>query len=91
MNITINSEGELRLNQTVQQKWNGKSSDILQLSRFAGQEMMCIQKSDEEPDIYELYYCGFMVGHFKSMEDAKIHAPAFAKEVLEKMISMIED
>jgi len=58
----------------------------LQNARFAGQEMMLISKSDEEPYLYELHYLGFRLPDIDGIDKAKAVAEDFAKEVLRKMI-----
>jgi hypothetical protein len=74
-----------------QQTWIGESPEIMQVARFAGQEMMAIQKSDDEPDVFELHYLGLVGSGFQSMAEAKDSAPAFAKEVLQYLSQMITD
>ena len=58
----------------------------MQNARFAGQEMMLVSKSDEEPHLYELYYLGFRLPDIDGIKKAKAVAEDFAKEVLRKMI-----
>jgi len=81
MDIALTSAGKL-MHQWPQQSWYGESPEIMQTSRFAGQEMIAIQKSDDEPEIYELHYMGFAVSGFVGIVAAKDKAPAFAKKVL---------
>ena len=90
MMIKVGPDGKLGLQQIPQQKWKG-DDEQLQFSRFAGQEMMLSQKSDNKPEIYELNYLGFMATGFKGIEDAKLKAPGFAKKVLNRMSDMIAD
>ncbi|GIC77125.1 hypothetical protein [Moritella sp. F3] len=90
MDIKTSPTGRLRLD-IEPQKWRGEDHSIMQTSMFAGQEMMIIQKSDEEPDLYELHYLGFVTGDIKGVDLAKNQAPEFAKTVLNKMAKLITD
>jgi len=73
------------------QVWTGENADIMQTSMFAGQQIMAIQKSDDEPDVFELHYLGLMVSGFNSMDEAKDNAPAFVREVLNQLSKLIKD
>lgn len=88
MEIKVGPAGKLGLTQVAQQVWNGDDT-TMQISRFAGQEMMAIQKSGEEPEIYELHYLGFVADGFRGIEEAKSKAPEFAQRVLSRMSGMI--
>ncbi|GIC77107.1 hypothetical protein [Moritella sp. F3] len=88
MNITIGPKGRLRL-EVVQQRWRGEDLHIIQTSMFARQEMMIIQKSDEEPSLYDLHYLGFVLGDIEGVNLAKEKAPDFAKTVLNQMTKLI--
>jgi hypothetical protein len=90
MEITIGPGGRLNLERT-QQHWHGDDPMIMQTSLFAGQEMMAIQKSDDEPDIYELHYLGFKAEGFSGIGAAQAAATEFARAVLARMSSMISD
>lgn len=74
-----------------QQQWHGREPELIQYARFAGQEMMASQKSDEEPDIFELHFLGLVGSGFKSMAEAKEFAPAFAKEVFTYLSQMVNE
>jgi len=89
MEIKVGPAGKISLEQAPQQVWHGEEPDIMQISRFAGQEMMMIQKSDNEPDIYELHYMGFVATGFKGAEIAKSNALEFARKVLSRMADLI--
>ena len=89
LEIEIASHYRFRF-QPPQQKWVGKSPDLMQKAVFAGEEMMAIQKSDDEPDQFELHFLGLVGTGFQSMEEAKQLAPAFAKEVFTYLAQMIE-
>lgn len=86
MDIEISKAGRLNLD-ISQQVWNG--DNIMQTSIFAGQEMMAIQMSDEEPNNYELHYLGLMVSGFNDINDAKNNAPSFAMSALEVLSTLI--
>lgn len=90
MKLEIRAAGELIYN-VPQQQWHGEEPNIMQLSRYAGQEMMAIQKSEEEPEIYELHYLGFVAGNFNGIESAKNAAAEFAKNVLARLLNMIDE
>ena len=87
LKVLVASGGHFSLD-APQQKWRGEN-EIMQTSTFAGQEMMAIQKSDDEPHIYELCYLNFKATGFNGIEDAKKQAPDFAWAVLEKMTGLI--
>ena len=53
--------------------------------------MMVIQKSDDEPHLYELHYLGFVALDFKGVDAAKSSAPDFARKVLNQLSAMIAD
>lgn len=84
--IRLSCVGEMTLKQCPQKNWRGDTPGILQNARFAGQEMMLISKSDEEPYLYELHYLGFRLPDIDGIDKAKAVAEDFAKEVLKKMI-----
>ena len=88
MDIEISSAGSFNFD-VPQQSWSDETNQIMQTSRYAGQEMMAIQKSDNEPDIYELRYLGLEVSGFNSMSDAKLNAALFAKAVLVELSKLI--
>jgi len=89
--IEVGPGGKVSLG-APQQKWfEGDSPEIMQMARFAGQEMMAIQKSDDEPGVFELHYLGLVGTGFHSMADAKDAAPAFAREVFAYLSQMISD
>ncbi|VAW65865.1 hypothetical protein MNBD_GAMMA11-3441 [hydrothermal vent metagenome] len=88
MNIEIRAAGKL-IYDIPQQRFVGDSPEIMQVSYYAGQQMIAIQKSDEQPNLFELHYMGLVAGEFKSMEAAKSSASLFAKEALHKLSKMI--
>jgi hypothetical protein len=90
MKIEVGPGGKLNLDVQQQQKWR-KHGSTMQTSLFAGQQMMVIQKSDDEPEIYELHYLGFRSEGTTGMDRAIATAPVFAREVLAHMASMIAD
>jgi hypothetical protein len=91
MDIQVGPSGKLALMKLKQQVWLGEDPDIMQVSVFAGQEMMLIQKSDDEPEVYELHYLGFRVTGFMGVDSAKSNAPDFARKTLSKMTDLIKD
>jgi len=88
--IEIGAGGKI-LFQAPQQRWCGQSPDIMQIAKFAGQDMMVIQESDEAPSLYELHFLGFVATGFVGIESAKQSAPEFARKVLDKMRTLISD
>ena len=90
MDIEISQAGSFNFN-VPQQTWNDEANQIMQTSRYAGHEMMAIQKSDDEPDVYELRYLGLEVSGFNSMDEAKFHASQFAKAVLSELSNLINE
>lgn len=90
MDIQVGPVGKLMFS-SPQQQWHGDTPEIMQISRFAGQEMMAIQKSDDEPTVFELSYLGFEASSFESMEEAKNNAPEFARMCLSRLAEMITD
>ena len=57
----------------------------------AGHEMVAIQKSDEQPHLYQLEYLNFTSDDYAGMDAAISDAPLFAIEVLKKTIDMVGD
>ncbi len=90
MDIEISQAGSFNFN-TSQQTWNNEANMVMQTSKYAGHEMIAIQKSDDEPDIYELCYLGFEVSGFSSISDAKLNAALFAKAVLIELSNLIDE
>lgn len=88
--IEIGPAGQLNL-EAPQQDWYGRDPELIQYARFAGQEMMATQKSDDEPDVFELHFLGLVGSGFQSMSEAKESAPAFAREVFAYLSQMIND
>ena len=88
--IEIGPAGKVGL-KAPQQHWHGRNPDLIQYARFAGQEMMANQKSDEEPDIFELHFLGLVGTGFESMAEAKETAAAFAREVFTYLSQMVKD
>ncbi len=89
MEISIGRTGQL-CHDKPQQKWLDENNPIMQTSLFAGQEM-AIQKSNDEPEIYDLHYLGLTTSGLDSMEAAKIIAPEFAKDVLFILSNLIDE
>lgn len=87
MNITVHAGGKLNLDR-IQQSWFGDESAIMQTAIFAGQEMVAIT---DDAGAFDLMYLGFQVGRFQTMEIAKAAAPAFARNVLAHMTSLVKD
>lgn len=87
MNFELNAAGKLRYS-IPQQKWSG--DETMQMSQFAGHDMMVIAKSDEEPHLFELHYIGYKTDGFMGMEAAKGKAVEFAKLVLNELLTMID-
>lgn len=90
MKIKLSVTGKMNIEQIEQQQWRGDSPDIMLTSTFAGQEMRAIQKSDEEPHLFELHYLGYSCVNIKGMALAKSQAPEFAQLVLSKLQDLIK-
>ena len=60
----------------------------MQVCYVAGHEMMAIQKSDEQPHLYELLYLNFISDDYVGIEAAKKDARVFAVAVLKKTMEM---
>lgn len=90
MDIEIGETGRFNFD-VPQQIWSDETDQTMQVSRYAGQEMIAIQKSDKEPDVYELHYLGLEVSGFNSMSEAKLYAPQFAKAVLGELSKLINE
>lgn len=80
--------GKIKL-ETPQQKWRG--DPIMQVSVFAGQDMGCYMKSDEDSHLFNLHYLGFKSPDFVGMEAAKNKASRFAREVLDHLSTLIAE
>lgn len=90
MGIEVGSAGKLGFG-VQQQRWHaGNEGDgaVMQIARFAGQEMMAIP---DDQGCFDLHYLGFDWKGFKSMNEAKAAAPAFARQVLARMSALIAD
>jgi len=48
MEINLTSAGKI-MHHSQQQEWHGESPDIMQISHFAGQEMIAIQNQMKNP------------------------------------------
>ncbi len=90
MDIEISPAGSFNFD-VPQQIWGDEENQIMQTSRYAGHEMVAIQKSDDEPDIFELHYLGLEVSGFSSISDAKFNAALFAKAVLIELSNLINE
>jgi hypothetical protein len=91
MNILTSVSGKMNIEEVIQQKWIGFKPEIMQTAIFAGQELILVQKSDEEPNLYELHYLGFKVTDIEGVDNAKKQASEFTKKVLLKMTEIISD
>lgn len=70
MEISVSAAGKLGLG-IPQQRWtdgNGGDAAVMQISRFAGQEMMAIT---DDKGGFELLYLGFIGTGFATMDAAK--------------------
>lgn len=88
MHVEMTAGGKLLL-LAPQQKWSdgqGGDESVMQVARFAGQEMMAIAN---ESSGFELRFLGFKTGDFATMEEAKDDAPEFAKYVFARMTEMV--
>lgn len=81
-------EGDVFPLNRPQQVWWGDSPGVMQIARFAGQEMMAIT---DDAGAFELDYLGHIGSGFSSIEDAKAAAPEFARVVLERLRNLIQD
>ena len=61
----------------------------MQVCYVAGHEMMAIQKADEDPQTFQLFYLNFISDDYVGIEAAMKGAPFFALRVLEKMATMV--
>lgn len=91
LEIEINKVGEERIVKSPQQSWIADEAQAMETAYFAGQEMIATQKSDSEPDVFELHYLGLFSSGFESMDHAKLSAPAFAQSVLDMLSQIITD
>lgn len=73
----------MTIEQLPQQNWSGASPEIMQSAMFAGKEMIVIQMSDDEPDLFELQYLGFVCPNIRGMGTAKSKAAPFAATSIE--------
>lgn len=69
-----------------QQTWIGDY--LMQRARFAGQEVMAVT---DDAGGFQLYYLEHISKGFSTMEEAKAAAPAFARAVLARMLTLIKD
>lgn len=81
-------EGDVFPLNRPQQVWWGDSPEVMQVARFAGQEMMAIS---DDAGAFELDYLGHIGSGFACIEDAKAAAPEFARAVLERLRNLIQD
>lgn len=82
--MEINPEGRA-LYSVAQERWS-EVTDTVQTARFAGQSMLVSYGTHGD---FLLSYLGFDLGGFKSMDEAKAAAPAFARKVLIRLVDMI--
>jgi hypothetical protein len=90
VHIEIGPAGKVMLGEP-QQQWNDAGQgapDVMQVSRFAGQELMAIT---DDAGAFDLTYLGFQARGFTSMESAKSAAPDFARRVLRRLLELISD
>ncbi|CAH7357063.1 hypothetical protein VCHA53O466_40178 [Vibrio chagasii] len=87
--IVVSNDGEVTFAGQLQQSWKGSNPDVMLEAMFSGQKMTLIQKSDDEPNVYELHYLGFVCFDIDGIEHAKNAAPYFAERVLLKMANLI--
>ncbi len=87
MDIEIHAGGKLTLTSS-QQCWTDLDGEweVMQVARFAGQEMIAIT---DDAGAFDLLYLGFAARDFPTMEAAKAAAPEFARRVLGRMLGMI--
>ncbi|WP_282366571.1 hypothetical protein [Pseudomonas sp. PS02290] len=81
-------EGDVFPLNRPQQVWWGDSPEVMQVARFAGQEMLAIT---DDAGAFELDYLGHIGSGFVSIEDAKAAAPEFARSVLERLRNTVQD
>jgi hypothetical protein len=87
MKLEIDGSGKVNFG-IPQQVWLGDKPSIMQVSRFAGHEMMAIT---DDNGGYDLHYLSFKTGGFKTIEEAKLSAPNFSRKVLARLAEMISD
>lgn len=87
MDIKVREGSVFPLNRP-QQIWYGDKPQVMQTARFAGQEMVAIT---DDAGAFELDYMGHIGSGFSSIEDAKAAAPDFARTVLERLRTLIQD
>lgn len=89
MKLKLDGGGEVCF-AVPQQRWRFGEGDenLMQVSRFAGQDIMAI--TDDE-GCYDLHYLNHKTGGFTTMESAKAAAPAFTRQVLAHLTEMIFD
>jgi hypothetical protein len=81
-------EGEFFPLNLSQQVWYGENPKVMQIARFAGQEMTAIA---DDSGAFKLDYMGHVVRGFSSIEEAKSAAPELARAVLERLRNLIQD
>jgi hypothetical protein len=89
MKIEIGPGGKLLFD--AEQRWHateGGSPEVMQLARFAGQEVMAI--TDDQGG-FQLHYLGFQASGFYAMESAIAAAPEFARRVLLRMLELVAE
>jgi hypothetical protein len=87
MKVELDAAGRLNF-RVPQQMWFGDDPHMMQSARFAGHEMMAVT---DDQGSFDLHYLNFQMGGFKSIDEAKQAAPAFARKVLARMVEMIAD
>jgi hypothetical protein len=84
MDVHLGAGGNVTF-KAPQQQWQG--SEVYQTALFAGQRMDAITNGGE--DGFVLVYLDLESDPFASMEEAKGAAPAFAKAVLQHLITLV--
>lgn len=68
-----------------------KGSETYQRKIISNQEMTVIQKSDEEPQLFQLFYMEMKSESFLGMQAAKDKSSEFALAVLNAMIENVNE
>jgi hypothetical protein len=61
----------------------------MQISLFSDQEIVNVQNSGDDLELYELHYLGLIVSGFQSINKAKLNVPQFTKGVLNSLSTLI--
>ncbi|EMY6611123.1 hypothetical protein [Vibrio harveyi] len=71
-------------------QWRWVGCDSMQMCVVSGAQLMVIRMSDEQPDLYELYYLGMQSNPIMGLEMAKKLAPRFVEVVFETLCGLRE-